>query len=590
VAILIDESKRVIVQGITGREGMARTRLMLEYGTRVVGGVTPGKGGERVLGLPVFGSVREAVAGLGGEGDEAGVDVSVLFVPASVVKGAAIEALEAGVKLVVLVADRVPLWDAMEIASCAKAKGAEFVGPNTLGIISAGRAVVGMIGGRAESARAWFKAGNPGGVGVISRSGGMASSTGYYLGQAGVRISTIAHVGGDAVLGLRIPDVALKFESDPLTDAIVVFGEIGSSQEEDLAGLMRAGRVTKPVIAYIGGKAAKSGTRFSHAGAIIEGNVGTHAGKAAALRGAGARVVESFGDVPGAVIEALRGAGKTRALMSEAERNAVWTSAVTKIEPNRVAVRGYDIADLMGRVSFGSAVYLILKGELPGEGVGRLMDAILVSSIDHGCTPPSTLAARTVASTGGSLSSSVAAGILSINRHHGGAIEECARLLGELHSRSVAEGISLDDAAVGLVARIKGAGERIAGFGHRVHTKDPRTKRLFELAREAGLSENQGVGEGGGHIAAARAIERAFAAIGKPLPINVDGALGAILSDLGLDPRVFNGIFMMARTPGLVAHVTEERAREKPMRRIDPERHAYDGPPDREVRVPEGRE
>ena len=299
MAILIDETKRVIVQGITGREGRARAELMLEYGTNIVGGVTPGKGGEEVLGLPVFDTVGAAIEALGA------VDVSVLFVPAHVVRPAAIEAIEAGVKLVVLVADRVPVWDAMAIADAAKGHGAEFVGPNTLGIISPGRAVVGMIGGRAESARAWFKPASPTGVGIISRSGGMSSSTGYYLGREGVRISTIVHVGGDAVLGLRIPDVALRFEADPETEAIVVFGEIGSSQEEDLADLMREGWVTKPVIAYIGGKAAKEGTRFSHAGAIIEGGKGTHAGKVAALAAAGATVVDSFGDLPAATRRVL---------------------------------------------------------------------------------------------------------------------------------------------------------------------------------------------------------------------------------------------------------------------------------------------
>ena len=238
MSILLDETSRVLVQGITGREGQARTRLMLDYGTRVVGGVTPGKGGTTTLGVPVFDSCADAVKALGD------IDVSVLFVPAAGLKAAALDAISAGVKLVVIVPDRVPVWDAMEIAAAAKAKGATFLGPNTLGIASPGKAVVGMIGGRAESAREWFKPPQPGpkgtGVGIISRSGGMSSSTGYYLGQAGVRISSIVHVGGDAVLGLRIPEVALKFEADPHTDAIVLFGEIGGTQEEDLAALMKA--------------------------------------------------------------------------------------------------------------------------------------------------------------------------------------------------------------------------------------------------------------------------------------------------------------------------------------------------------------
>lgn len=574
MAILLSRDSRVIVQGITGREGQARARLMLDYGTRVVGGVTPGKGGQTVLGVPVFDSCADAVKSLGK------IDISVLFVPALGVRQAALDAIEAGIGLVVLVADRVPVWDAMEIAEAAKRRGVKFLGPNTLGIASPGQAVVGMIGGRAESAREWFKPplpgsqGKPGGtgVGIISRSGGMSSSTAYYCGQAGVRISSIVHVGGDAVLGLRVPDVAQLMQDDPATDAIVVFGEIGGSQEEELAELITMGKVTKPVIAYIGGKAATSGTRFSHAGAIIEGNRGTHAGKLAALRAAGATVVDAFGDLPQGVVTVLR-AKQSKSLMTDAERRAVWTTGVTRIEPNRVAVRGHDIASLMGNTSFGATVYLILTGSLPTQAVGTLMDAILVSSIDHGATPPSCLAARTVASTGATLSASVAAGIMSINKHHGGAIEDAARYIGTLIDAAKKTGRSLDEIASDEVVRIKSSGDRISGFGHRIHTKDPRQGRLFELARVAGLSE-----DGHTHMAAARAVERAFAAIGRPLPINVDGAIGAILADLGMDPKVFNGIFMIARTPGLVAHVVEEQTREKPMRRIDPVNHAYDGP------------
>jgi succinyl-CoA synthetase alpha subunit len=550
MAILIDEKKRVLVQGITGREGRARTRLMREYGTNVVGGVTPGKGGQSVLGVPVFNTPQEAVHALGN------TDVSVVFVPAAGVKDAAISAIEAGIKLAVLVPDRVPVWDAMEIAAAAKANDAMFLGPNTLGALSPGKAVVGMIGGRAESARQWFKPGVPKGVGVISRSGGMASSTGYYLGQAGVRISSIVHIGGDAVIGIRLPDAALMFEADPLTEAIVIFGEIGSSQEEELAKLIVDRKITKPVIAYIGGKAAREGTRFSHAGAIIEGGRGTHAGKVKALREADATVVDAFGDLPGAVVEILKQI-KGQSLMNEADKKAVWHSGITRIQPNKVAVRGYDI------------------GELPSPAVARLMDAILVSSIDHGATPPSALSARTVASTGATLSASVAAGVMSINRHHGGAIEDCARQLKAIADRAALDSISLEEAATRTLRTMSEAGERMSGFGHRVHTKDPRTARLFELAREAGVD--------GVHMQTARAVEKAFADAKKSLPINVDGAIGAILADLGMNPAAFNGIFMIARTPGLIAHVIEEQTRERPMRRIDPVNHGYDGPASRAI-------
>lgn len=252
-----------------------------------------------------------------------------------------------------------------------------------------------------------------------------------------------------------------------------------------------------------------------------------------------------------------------------------WETKITQIRPNEVRVRGYDIAELMGRVSFGAAVYLILMGELPDERTGRLMDAIVVSSIDHGATPPSCLAARTVASTGASLSQSVAAGIMSINRHHGGAIEDCARQLREIINRKHAMDVSYGEAAKVELDEMKSRGVRMSGFGHRVHTADPRTARLFELAEKAGVC--------GEHVAAARAVEEVFAGKGRPLPINVDGAIGAILADLGFPPEVMNGVFMIARAPGLVAHVSEEQAIQKPMRKIDPVNHTYTGPEPRSL-------
>ncbi|MHC4828012.1 MAG: citrate/2-methylcitrate synthase, partial [Planctomycetota bacterium] len=207
--------------------------------------------------------------------------------------------------------------------------------------------------------------------------------------------------------------------------------------------------------------------------------------------------------------------------MSTAATDTAWKTAITGIEPNHVRVRGYDIGELMGRVSFGAAVYLIVRGNLPDEKTGRLMDAILVSSIDHGATPPSTLAARTVASTGGALGQSVAAGILSINRLHGGAIEDCARQLADINGRVAETGESLETAVEAVLGEMKAQGKRMSGFGHRVHTDDPRTRRLFELAADAGVA--------GPNLAAARAVQSALEAAGKKLPINVDGAIAAVL-------------------------------------------------------------
>ena len=289
MSVLIDETQRVLVQGITGREGRARAQLMKGYGTQVVAGVTPGKGGQDVDGIPVFDTVLEAI-------EQAGpINVSVLFIPAPLVKGAALEAIDGGAKLLVIVPDRVPIYDVLEIAEAAKRMEARFVGPNTLGVLSPNKAVLGMIGGRASAARTWFF---PGPVGIASRSGGITSSIGYYLAQAGIGATTLLHVGGDPIVGTPLPDAAELFEADPDTKAIVMFGEIGGSQEERVADLVETGTVTKPIVAYIGGKAAKSGTRFSHAGAIVEGGRGTYEGKVNRLREVGVTIVEAFGELP----------------------------------------------------------------------------------------------------------------------------------------------------------------------------------------------------------------------------------------------------------------------------------------------------
>ena len=300
MSILIDGTKRVIVQGITGREGRARAKLMKGYGTNIVGGVTPGRGGQEVEGLPVFDTVEEAWENLGP------IDISVLFIPAPLVRDAALEAIDAGVKLLVTVPDRVPIYDVLEIAKAADSAGAKFVGPNTLGVLSPGKGVLGMIGGRAVSARAWFF---PGPVGVCSRSGGITSSMAYYLAREGIGATTLVHVGGDAIVGLPLPEVVRLFQADPETKGIVMFGEIGTSQEEQVADLIEQGEVTKPLVAYIGGKGAKSGTRFSHAGAIIEGGRGTREGKVTRLTEVGAHVVENFGDIPAVTKEVLKGIG-----------------------------------------------------------------------------------------------------------------------------------------------------------------------------------------------------------------------------------------------------------------------------------------
>ncbi len=301
MSILIRSGDKVLVAGITGREGQARTRLMKGYGTDVVAGVSPGHGGEEVEGVPVFDTVAAAVEAVGE------VYASVVFVPGPAVKEAALEAFAAGVKLAVLVPDRVPIWDVMAIDAAAREAGARYVGPNTLGVLSVDEAVLGMVGGRAESAREWFK---PGPAGISSRSGGITASLGYYLARAGVGATTLVHVGGDAIVGTPHQDVVRLFQEDPATKVIVMFGEIGGSQEEKVAELMAAGVITKPVVAFVGGKAATEGTRFSHAGAIIERGRGTFEGKVKALRDAGAIVVDEYDKIAEYTLGVLRDVGE----------------------------------------------------------------------------------------------------------------------------------------------------------------------------------------------------------------------------------------------------------------------------------------
>lgn len=253
-----------------------------------------------------------------------------------------------------------------------------------------------------------------------------------------------------------------------------------------------------------------------------------------------------------------------------------WKSAITKIEPNKVAVRGYPIDQLMGSVSFGEMVYLVLKGELPEPEIGRLMDAIMVSSVDHGVTAPSALAARTVASGGAPLTTAIAGGIMTINRHHGGAIEGCMKVLNELVAYKHENGIDAQTAAREKMAEFRAKKLRVPGYGHRVHTDDPRTRRLFALAEEAGVA--------GEYIEMAHALRDAMKeALNRDLPMNVDGGIAAVLCELGFPPELGNGFFAISRTVGLTAQVYEEMTRERPMRKINPTVHEYDGPEERSL-------
>jgi citrate synthase len=253
-----------------------------------------------------------------------------------------------------------------------------------------------------------------------------------------------------------------------------------------------------------------------------------------------------------------------------------WKTSITKVEPNKVSIRGYPVDELMGRISFAQAIFLVLTGEMPSPEVGKLVDAIFVSSVDHGASPPSVLSARTVASTGAELNAAVASGVLAISRYHGGAIEEGMRLFLEIARRTELENKPEEKAVREVLDEMREKGKRASGFGHRIHSEDPRTKKLFDLAAELNLAGN--------HVRIAREVERELEEkTGKSLPINVDGAIAAVLCDLGIPPEIGNAFFIIARVPGLVAHIHEEWTRMRPMRKIHPQDFEYDGPEERDL-------
>jgi succinyl-CoA synthetase alpha subunit len=299
VAILANAETRIIVQGITGREAATFSAESLAYGAQIVAGVTPGKGGTTVHGVPVYDTVAAALANHPAE-------ATVISVPAAFLKDAALEALENGLRLVVIITERIPRRDIAEVLEAAREnrRNCRVVGPNSLGIISPGRTRVGMCGGSADAVR---RAYTPGPVGVMSRSGGMTTEIANLLTQSGLGQSTCVSVGGDPIIGSTFLDLLPVYESDPETKALVIFGEPGGNMEEALAAHVAAHGSRLPIIAFVAGRFADQmpGVRFGHAGAIVEAGRGSPAVKIAVLREAGVWVADKLSDIPRLVREAM---------------------------------------------------------------------------------------------------------------------------------------------------------------------------------------------------------------------------------------------------------------------------------------------
>jgi succinyl-CoA synthetase alpha subunit len=282
MGILIDDSTRVIVQGITGRIGSVQTRWMLDYGTKVVGGVTPGKGGSTAEGLPVFDSVTEAVS-------ETGANASVFFVPAAFVLDAFLETIDAGIKLIVIVPEHIPIRDVIRMRSYAIERGVFALGPTTPGILVPGKGKMGIMPASLFA---------PGRVGIISRSGTLSYEFAGILSQSKVGQSAVVGMGADPVVLRNLADILELFEKDTATDAVIIVGEVGGEQEEKAAGFISR-KMTKPVAAYIAGRHSPEGKKMGHAGAIVRGATGTVDGKRNLLLEAGAEILESPAHVAG---------------------------------------------------------------------------------------------------------------------------------------------------------------------------------------------------------------------------------------------------------------------------------------------------
>ena len=288
MAVLIDPQTRLVVQGLTGREGSFHARQAAEYGTTVVGGVTPGKGGSTHEGIPVFNTVESAVR-------ETGANASVIFVPPAVAADAVMEAADAGVALIVCITEGIPTLDMMRALRFLDGRDSRLIGPNCPGLISAGQAKVGIIPGHICL---------EGRVGIVSKSGTLTYEAIHQLTLLGLGQTTCIGIGGDPLIGTSFIDTLRLFEQDAATEAVVLIGEIGGTAEEDAAAFIRD-HVRKPVVGFIAGQTAPPGRRMGHAGAIISGGKGTAAEKMAALLAAGVRVVQSPSDIGTAVAAAI---------------------------------------------------------------------------------------------------------------------------------------------------------------------------------------------------------------------------------------------------------------------------------------------
>jgi succinyl-CoA synthetase alpha subunit len=675
-----------IILGLGG-QGTKHAGLMHDFGTSIVAGVAPGGAGTRVHEtIPVYDTVRDCLA------DFPDVVAASIWRHYSTAAGAAIEAIEAGLPLVVLISEGLPLRDVRDVIVAARAHNTVLIGGNTPGLIfPPERIKIGMLPDvfyPEEPAPGRF---GPRGVTIISRSGAILYHMSDGMASVGIAQNAVIGVGGDGAIGSTFRDLVPLAMEYPNTDLVIVAGEIGGCQEELLAQDIRDNpkAYPKPVVALISGARAPEGKTMGHAGAIVTPGLetGTYLAKKKALEAAGVPVVNSQFDLIDAVREKLQGKtyfeperyyARMRTIWDAPPPKPSWTTLVSNVEPNNLVVRGYRIQDLIARASLVEAAHVVTVGELPDSGLrasldrlgldatrqplppvvrgpaedlsktfqkyllmdaslaafaptgrtapaekavftlgrcaaylaaatghgaalpaagagtalaqavfaavtgeerydakrGRMLEAIIVASVDHGVTPPSAQATLIASSVRASYESAVAQGVGAITDVHGGAGEKAAEFFLQCAGLAANERLSLEDATRAVIRRYIREGRRVEGLGHRVHTRDPRRDVLWGLAEANGLA--------GPCVAVSRIAEDMLREVrGLSLPINVDGVIGAIVADMGLDPKLAKALFIIGRTMGLSAHYFEEVTSQPPMRPIVFSQAVYRGPAER---------
>jgi succinyl-CoA synthetase alpha subunit len=660
---------------------------MHDFGTSIVAGVAPGGAGTRVHEvIPVFDSVKDCLA------EFPDVVAASVWRHYSTAREAALEAIEAGIPLVVLISEGLPLRDVRDIIVSARAHNTLLIGGNTPGLIfPPERIKIGMLPDvffPEEVAPGRF---GPRGVTIISRSGAILYHMSDAMASVGIAQNAVIGIGGDGAIGSTFRDLvplAMEYEN---TDLVIVAGEIGGCQEEMLARNIRdnPGKYPKPLVALVSGAHAPEGKTMGHAGAIVTPGLetGTFLSKKKALEEAGVPVVNSQFDLIEAVRAKLKGKtyfsperyyARMKTIWDAPPPKPSWTTLVSKVEPNNLVVRGYRVQDLIERASLFEAAHLITLGELPdaeraasltrlavtavkkplpavvrnpeedlsktfqkyllmdeelaafkpagkaaqaektvfalgrftaylaslhahtaalapiepgapfahsvyravsGTDVldkarARMLEAVIVASIDHGVTPPSAQATLIASSVRGSYETAVAQGVGAITDVHGGAGEKAAAFFLQCAGLASGRGISLEEATRTVIRRYVQEGRRVEGMGHRVHTRDPRRDVLWALAEKSGLA--------GPCVAVSRIAEDMLREVrGLSLPINVDGVIGAIIADMGLDPKLAKALFIFGRIMGLSAHYFEEVSSQPPMRSINFSEGVYRGIKDR---------